>query len=122
VKEAELYDIMRELGASLEHLDAVNALSLAAMTVGNSLQTPIDNATLREIKSGLGRSGALGKLATDPKQADKALVRECWIDWQKQRDRYDGKASFARDMRDKFPNLKSQPVIEGWCRTWESEA
>ncbi len=59
------------------------------------------------------------KLKVDPKQADKALVHECWIDWQKQTDRYKGKAAFARDMRDKFPNLESQPVIERWCRAWE---
>ena len=64
---------------------------------------------------------AIKRHAKDPKQADKALVRECWDDWQKQPDRYNGKAAFARDMRDKFPNLKSQPVIEGWCRAWGNE-
>lgn len=68
------------------------------------------------------RLKAIKMHANDPKQADKALVRECWNDWQKQPDRYDGKAAFARDMRDKFPNLESQPVIERWCRTWEREA
>lgn len=67
------------------------------------------------------RLKAIKMHAKDPKQADKALVRECWDDWQKQSDRYEGKAAFARDMRDKFPNLKSQPVIEGWCRKWERE-
>jgi len=59
--------------------------------------------------------------AIDPKQADKAMVRECWDDWQKQPDRYDGKAAFARDMLTKYESLKSQPVIEGWCRAWERE-
>lgn len=66
-------------------------------------------------------SAALARHAKDPKQADKLLVRECWDDWQKVPARYHGKAAFARDMRDKFPNLKSQPVIEGWCRQWERE-
>lgn len=61
------------------------------------------------------------KLKKDPKQAAKATVRECWDDWQKRPDRYDGKAAFARDMLAKFENLKSQPVIEGWCRKWERE-
>lgn len=61
------------------------------------------------------------RLATDPKQAAKETVHECWIDWQKRPDSYKSKAAFARDMRDKFPNLESQPVIEGWCRTWERE-
>ncbi len=56
------------------------------------------------------------------KQKDKVLVRECWDAWKNEPDRYKGKAAFARDMRDKFPNLESQPVIEGWCRTWERES
>lgn len=67
------------------------------------------------------RLGALAKLANDPKQRDKTIVRSCWDDWQKEPSRYKGKAAFARDMRDKFPNLESQPVIEGWCRAWERE-
>jgi len=49
-------------------------------------------------------------------------VRQCWDEWQKQPDRYSGKAAFARDMLDKFENLKSQPVIEGWCRAWERKS
>lgn len=65
--------------------------------------------------------GALAKLAIDPKQKEKALVRECWEVWQKQTDRYKGKAAFARDMLSKFESLQSQPVIEGWCRIWERE-
>ncbi len=62
---------------------------------------------------------AKSKHAKDPKQADKAIVRECWDDWQKQPNRYKGKSEFATDMLDKFDNLKSQPVIERWCREWE---
>jgi hypothetical protein len=67
------------------------------------------------------------KLKADPKQADKMIVRECWIDWQKQplkpdgTKKYKGKAAFAKDMREKFENLESQAVIERWCRAWERE-
>ena len=68
------------------------------------------------------RFAAYAKLANDPKQKDKATVRECWEAWQKRPDNYGSKAAFARDMREKFPNLESQPVIEGWCRTWERES
>jgi 3-mercaptopyruvate sulfurtransferase SseA len=74
-----------------------------------------------EARSNLAKTGAQAKLAVDPKQRDKAVVRECWGKWQEQPGRYKGKAAFARDMRDKFPNLESQPVIEGWCRAWERE-
>ena len=86
------------------------------------IEKPIDGEAMREIRSGIGRTGATAKLAADPKQKDKSLVRGCWDDWQKKPDRYKGKAAFARDMRDKFPSLESQPVIEGWCRAWEREA
>jgi hypothetical protein len=72
--------------------------------------------------SSYARKAVAKKLADDPKQKDKALVRECWDAWKNEPDRYKGKAAFARDMRDKFPNLDSQPVIEGWCRTWERES
>lgn len=68
------------------------------------------------------RLNAIKMHAKNPKQKDKAIVKECWDEWQKEPDRYKGKAAFARDMRDKFPSLKSQPVIEGWCRAWEGEA
>jgi len=66
------------------------------------------------------RYAAYARHATDPKQKDKALVRECWVEWQKEPSRYKTKAAFARDMLDKFESLKSQPVIEGWCREWET--
>lgn len=65
------------------------------------------------------RFAAFARHAKDPKQADKALVRVCWDTWQKNPCDYPGKAEFARDMLRQFPNLKSQPVIEGWCRKWE---
>jgi len=66
--------------------------------------------------------GAYAKLAMDPKQKDKLQVRDCWDEWKKQPDRYKGKAAFARDMLGKYESLKSQPVVERWCREWESAA
>lgn len=65
------------------------------------------------------RAGARSMLAKDPKQQDKALVKQCWDEWQKSPDRYEGKAAFSRDMLDKFENLKSQQVIARWCLLWE---
>ena len=65
------------------------------------------------------RLNAIKMHAANPKQRDKGLVRECWDDWQKLPERYAGKAEVARDMLAKFETLKSQPVIEGWCRAWE---
>lgn len=78
---------------------------------------------VRDSASTVARLKAIKMHAKSPKQADKALVRQYWNDWQQnQPDRYKSKAAFAHDMIDKFPNLESQPVIEGWCRTWERKA
>ncbi len=72
-------------------------------------------------RTGLAKAGARGKLANDPKQADKAIVKECWRKWQNEPSNYDGKEAFARDMREKFPNLDSTTVITRWCRAWDKE-
>jgi hypothetical protein len=68
------------------------------------------------------RRGATAKLANDPKQVAKIDVRVCWEMWQKEPSRYEGKAEFARDMCEKYENLKNHAVIEGWCRKWERES
>lgn len=88
----------------------------------------------REMKSSMERSteivAALAaterahqKHANSPKQQAKLDVYACWQNWQRRRSErcnpYKTKASFARDMLDKFPVLASQKVIEDWCREWE---
>ncbi len=69
----------------------------------------------------IGKAGAAAKLAKDPKQLEKAAVRECWEAWQTEPARYKGVAAFARDMLQKFESLESQQVIERWCRAWAKE-
>lgn len=88
-----------------------------------SARAKTEAVSMREIRSAMGRNGAMGKLAKDKdgKQQNKATVRECWEAWQKKPELYASKAAFARDMREKFESLQSQPVIEGWCRTWERQ-
>lgn len=75
----------------------------------------------QETKSQIGKAGAAAKLAKDPKQLEKAAVRECWDAWQIELSRYKGVAAFARDMLQKFESLESQQVIERWCRTWAKD-
>lgn len=70
--------------------------------------------------SELALIGAKARLAKDPRQEDKACVRECWDLWQKDLPRYKGKADFARDMIEKYESLKSAEVIARWCREWEN--
>ena len=106
-----------------DKIRSMEALARAASDLAEMMiEKPIDQDAMREIRSGIGKNAALAKHATDPKQKDKALVRECWDAWQENPSRYKGKAKFASDMRDKFPNLESQAVIERWCRAWERKS
>lgn len=77
-----------------------------------------------QIRSGIrlenAKQGARAKLAHDPRQRDKLKVYGFWEDWQKRPIRYASKAEFARDMLERFKSLKSQPVIEQWCRDWKA--
>lgn len=101
---------------------AFNYLSHAlglAITLGKLSAGP---ETLQQLRSQIGRAGAAGRLESDPKQEAKRRVKECWGLWQLDPSRYTSKASFARDMLSKYEALDSQPVIEGWCRTWAKEA
>lgn len=72
--------------------------------------------------TGQAVKGARAKLANDPKQNEKAFVRECWIKWQKNADSYSSQAACARDMLNKCESLISQPKIEAWCREWKKSA
>jgi len=65
------------------------------------------------------KNAAAKRWKADPKTIEKQLVKECWTQWQLQKTSYKSKSSFANDMLDKFENLKSVKVIEGWCREWE---
>ena len=105
-----------------ECYDAITQCAEAVRCLAvQSLQAKSAAVDIQEIRSLIGRSGALQKLANDPKQRDKLIVRECWENWQIEPNNYESKAAFARDMLDKFSTLKSQPVIERWCRQWEME-
>ena len=104
-----------------ENLDADSIWAFAHIAQSIIKRSIFDDPTEYEVNL-QAREYAHERHKQDPKQADKANVRECWADWQKKPDRYKSKAAFARDMRDKFPNLESQPVIEGWCRGWERES
>lgn len=55
----------------------------------------------------------------DPKNKEKAFIKECWMNWRDCPSNYESKAQFARDMLDKSAHLTSTKVIEDWCREWE---
>ncbi len=98
----------REKNAMQSVLIAAKEGMEEAMLAGSSLQ-----------KKSQARSGAKAKLAKDPKQAAKSLVKECWDKWQQKPISYKGKSAFAKDMMTKYEVLDSQVVITRWCSEWE---
>ena len=75
--------------------------------------------TLEEFNKTIKKEAAIKRWLNDPKTIEKALVKECWLDWQKDKSRYKTQILFANDMLDKFINLKSTKVIERWCSEWK---
>ena len=74
------------------------------------------------VLSSQGRKAVERKLASDPRQREKAFIRECWQDWTDGNRHYDSKAAFARDMLEKCEHLKSTKRIEDWCREWGKQS
>ena len=91
-----------------------------------ALEGYFDPDLVRKIRAEIAKKGAYAKLAKDPKQKEKALVRECWDAWQKRpsnhKDNYKGNSAFALDMLDKFESLENQAVIVRWCVKWTQES
>ncbi|WP_146033770.1 hypothetical protein [Alicycliphilus denitrificans] len=85
-----------------------------------SSDMPLSASSVKAIRSEMAKAGAAGRIANDPKQSDKASVKECWELWQQDSSRYKGPTAFARDMRAKFENLESEEVIRRWCREWKA--
>lgn len=83
---------------------------------------PHDPKSISELRSQFAKKGAATRLAKSPKQQTKQQVRECWDAWQARPEVYKSKSAFARDMLDKFDDLKNQRVIEKWCLEWQTEA
>ncbi|SSW66661.1 hypothetical protein AVE30378_02200 [Achromobacter veterisilvae] len=75
-----------------------------------------------DLRRAQARAGALAKLSADPKQRDKALVRECWQAWQAKPESYPSQAAFARDMLTKCAHLVNTRTVEDWCREWGKTA
>lgn len=121
-----LFHALREIdnaliGVALGGCEAVVAAIEAANALSNAVAIQSNNEHLAEARSRLGYEAAIEKLRRDPKQREKAFVRECWDSWQQKPSAYKGKAAFARDMLSKCEHLESVKKIEDWCRTWEAE-
>lgn len=98
------------------------AAPLLILDNGDGSRSEVERLTYERTASKL----ALVRHSRDPRRKEKEFVFECWVEWQKDRSRYSGKAAFASDMlntkRDWVSHLKSVRVIEDWCREWEAKA
>lgn len=91
---------------------------LTAMT---SVEVSGNKYRKKLIVSKLKKDAAAQRWEADPKSKDKAFVKDCWLEWKTNPDRYKSKASFAKDMLDKCEYLTNTKVIEDWCREWDKE-
>lgn len=89
---------------------------------GGFLRGDNTKALLEQLISDRQRSASLARYSKDPKQMAKAEVRKMWELWRHDPSRYPSKAAFARDMIDKFDELKSTKKVEDWVRGWERES
>lgn len=87
--------------------------------------------TEKSVKSKFGKLNANKRHANDPKQYEKAFVKECWDAWQANPSQYKNRTKFATAMIDKFKpenpedeskHLCSVKSITNWCSEWEKEA
>lgn len=94
----------------------------AAMWHQQGVECIPDSSNVRSIVlRDLAITAARARHASDPKQADKKEVKECWRLWVEKPSRYRSKAAFARDMLGKYESLTSAKVVEDWVREWERE-
>lgn len=67
----------------------------------------------------MSKAGGIAKRDKDPKQIEKAFVKECWKAWQKEPHRYENRPAFIRDMVEKCELLENKNSIRNWCGYWE---
>ncbi|TDY23926.1 hypothetical protein B0G81_4328 [Paraburkholderia sp. BL6665CI2N2] len=111
------------IGIALHYLrrgDREEAWSMFALAQhGLGMRDSADVASSGSALSLFGSKGGFAKAAKDPRQREKAFVKDCWKAWQDDPSRYPSKAEFARDMLKKCEHLVSAQKIEKWCKTWE---
>lgn len=98
---------------------AIQSALLAAEMLDRARALMPHENSLRLARRQLATNAAVAKLNNDPRQADKRFVRECWDEWQREPERYESQAAFARDMMAKCAHLTSVAVVERWCRAWK---
>lgn len=101
--------------------DAVSATTEASNALARVMEIKSRRDHLQDARKEMSLRGIKAKLANDPKQTAKKYVKDCWLVWQEEPERYKGKTDFARKMlkQEQCNSLKSQVKITNWCREWE---
>lgn len=99
-----------------------NEKKILSTKIISEFRVNVVNVRRERIKE-VASSGGVGKALkdSDGKQRSKNGVKEWWLKWRTDPSLYKSKADFSRAMLDKHPDLKSQKVIEDWCRSWKKE-
>lgn len=82
----------------------------------------LDSEVMGNARRAMAKAGAKSRWHSDPKTIAKQDIKECWNLWQRDPARYPSKAAFARDMLEKYIELKNPETILRWCRDWQEEA
>ncbi|CAG9931541.1 hypothetical protein [Candidatus Nitrotoga arctica] len=112
----------RDLSSALISLDCADAFfELARVEKTPAQREELKESIFRDARKEMSSRGAMARLANDPRQTAKKYVKDCWLVWQEEPERYKGKTDFATEMlkQEQCRSLKSQVKITGWCREWE---
>jgi hypothetical protein len=128
-REAKEYGIRRalfmcELGTDcldIEELDEALSFHEAARAALELCMLADNQSSFEKAKSELAKQAVKAKLLNSPKQKAKEFIKDCWLTWQEEPERYKSKAEFAREMlkQEQCKSLVSQIKITDWCRGWE---
>lgn len=120
---AELYLKLKNVEEHAKLLDQfqrgiiVNALKLRSGDSAGLIKRAHDYG-----RKAIPSKGGKSRAEKDPRNEEKAFIKECWLHWQEAPALYKSKAAFARDMLDKCELLTNYKVIEDWCREWKEES
>ena len=72
-------------------------------------------------KSFQAKRSVAAKLAKDPKQKVKLLVKADWDRWQANPSGYATQAIFIKNMEDKYPEIERHNTFAEWCAEWNKK-
>lgn len=117
-REMFLFAALEELGhiivsVCIDGADLGANILMAHRCYDTAMAIESSSELVREVKANAGKKGAAEKHSkhTEP---DKALVHECWLEWQANPGLYKNKVSFDRDMLEKMQRIEDIRTVTRW--------